>query len=697
MARPFHRPNTQRRPGQRPGARRGSGGRNRGPMRSGFMGSAPAAVLERQPVELAARMTVQELADRLGVSPTQVISELVGQNILLTINQSVDYDTAAMVAGNLGFTVMEAAAPEARENGAADAPAEDEALLVTRPPVVTVMGHVDHGKTSLLDAIRNTNVTGGEAGGITQHIGAYQVEIHDRRITFLDTPGHEAFTAMRARGAQATDIVILVVAADDGVMPQTREAIAHCQAANVPVVVAINKIDRPNAERDRVIQQLAEAGLVAEQYGGDVPAVGVSAKTQEGIQDLLDVVLLVADIHDFKANPARPASGVVIEAKLDRARGPVATVLVQTGTMHVGDVVVAGGAYGKVKALFNDRGQRVRQAGPSVPAEILGLNGVAEAGDPMQAVVDEKIARQMVDPAARAGERDLSEPRRDLSLQALSSQIQAGEVKEVTLVVKTDVQGSIEPILNSLARLEDETGIRIKVLHSGTGNVSDSDILLAAASKGIIIGFNVRADPSSRRVAESQGVDIRLYTVIYHLVDDVRRALAGMLEPEYREIVRGQAEIRQAFRAGKTGQAAGCLVLEGTIGRNSLVRIKRGREVLFEGRIQSLRRVKDDVREVTAGQECGMTFDGFNDFDAGDVVEAYERELVSSGARARRGAAGGHTSHFATERADPRDPVGAAAPGDARPPSRRADQHHRGGDDAGSRGVARVLQRPGHG
>ena len=592
------------------------------------MGSAPAAVLERQPVELAARMTVQELADRLGVSPTQVISELVGQNILLTINQSVDYDTAAMVAGNLGFTVMEAAAPEARENGAADAPAEDEALLVTRPPVVTVMGHVDHGKTSLLDAIRNTNVTGGEAGGITQHIGAYQVEIHDRRITFLDTPGHEAFTAMRARGAQATDIVILVVAADDGVMPQTREAIAHCQAANVPVVVAINKIDRPNAERDRVIQQLAEAGLVAEQYGGDVPAVGVSAKTQEGIQDLLDVVLLVADIHDFKANPARPASGVVIEAKLDRARGPVATVLVQTGTLHVGDVVVAGGAYGKVKALFNDRGQRVRQAGPSVPAEILGLNGVAEAGDPMQAVVDEKIARQMVDPAARAGERDLSEPRRDLSLQALSSQIQAGEVKEVTLVVKTDVQGSIEPILNSLARLEDETGIRIKVLHSGTGNVSDSDILLAAASKGIIIGFNVRADPSSRRVAESQGVDIRLYTVIYHLVDDVRRALAGMLEPEYREIVRGQAEIRQAFRAGKTGQAAGCLVLEGTIGRNSLVRIKRGREVLFEGRIQSLRRVKDDVREVTAGQECGMTFDGFNDFDAGDVVEAYERELV---------------------------------------------------------------------
>jgi translation initiation factor IF-2 len=397
----------------------------------------------------------------------------------------------------------------------------------------------------------------------------------------------------------------------------------------VPVVVAINKIDRPNAEKDRVIQQLAEAGLVAEQYGGDVPAVGVSAKTQEGIQDLLDVVLLVADIQDFKANPARPASGVVIEAKLDRARGPVATVLVQTGTLNVGDVVVAGGAYGKVKALFNDRGQRVRQAGPSVPAEILGLNGVAEAGDPMQAVADEKIARQMVDPAARVGERDLSEPRRDLSLQALSSQIQAGEVKEVTLVVKTDVQGSIEPILNSLARLEDETGIRIKVLHSGTGNVSDSDVMLAAASKGIIIGFNVRAEPSSRRVAESQGVDIRLYTVIYHLVDDVRRALAGMLEPEYREIVRGQAEIRQAFRAGKTGQAAGCLVLEGTIARNTLVRIRRGREVLFEGRIQSLRRVKDDVREVTAGQECGMTFDGFNDFDAGDIIEAYERELVS--------------------------------------------------------------------
>ena len=599
-------------------------------MRSGYMGSGgPAAVLERQPAELPARMTVQELADRLGVSPTQVISELVGQNILLTINQSVDYETAAMVAGNLGYPVMEAAAPEARENGAAAAPVEDAALLVPRPPVVTVMGHVDHGKTSLLDAIRNTNVTGGEAGGITQHIGAYQVEIHDRRITFLDTPGHEAFTAMRARGAQATDIVILVVAADDGVMPQTREAIAHCQAANVPVVVAINKIDRPNAEKDRVIQQLAEAGLVAEQYGGDVPAVPVSAKTQEGIQDLLDVVLLVADIQELKANPARPANGVVIEAKLDRTRGPVATVLVQTGTLHVGDVVVAGGAYGNVKALFNDRGQRIRQAGPSVPAEILGLNGVAEAGDRMEVVSDEKTARHQVDPAARAGERDLTEPRRDLSLQALSSQIQTGEVKEVTLVVKTDVQGSIEPILNSLARLEEDTGIRIKVLHSGTGNVGDSDVMLAAASKGIIIGFNVRAEPSSRRVAETQGVDVRLYTVIYHLVDDVRRALAGMLEPEYREIVRGQAEIRQAFRAGKTGQAAGCLVLEGTISRNSLVRIRRGREVLFEGRISSLRRVKDDVREVTAGQECGMTFDGFNDFEAGDVVEAYERELVS--------------------------------------------------------------------
>ncbi|HEY7063982.1 MAG TPA: translation initiation factor IF-2 [Chloroflexota bacterium] len=595
-------------------------------MRGGF-GGASTAVLERAPVELPARMTVQELSDRLNLSPTQVISALVSQGILLTVNQSVDYETAARIAGELGFEVLEAA-PEARERAAdGRAAAEDEALEL-RPPVVTVMGHVDHGKTSLLDAIRNTNVTSGEAGGITQHIGAYQVELHDKRITFLDTPGHEAFTAMRARGAEATDIVILVVAADDGVMPQTREAIAHCQAANVPVVVAINKIDRPNAQPDRVIQQLAEAGLVVEAYGGDVPSVDVSARTRQGIEDLLDVVLLVADIHEFKANPDRPAAGVVIEAKLDRARGAVATVLVQNGTLAVGDVVVAGGSWGKVKALFNDRAKRIRTAGPSMPAEILGLNGVVEAGDRMEVVPDEKVARQVVE-GARADEREQKESRRDLSLLALSSQVQAGEVKEVTLVVKTDVQGSLEPILTSLARLEDETGIRVKVLQSGTGNINDSDVMLAAASKGVVIGFNVRAEPSTRRAAESLGVDIRLYSVIYHLVDDVRRALTGMLEPEYRETVRGTAEIRMAFKAGKTGQAAGCLVLEGTITRNGLARVLRGREVIFDGRLASLRRVKDDVREVTAGQECGMTFDGFNDFEPGDTVESYERELVS--------------------------------------------------------------------
>jgi len=596
-------------------------------MRGGF-GGASAAVLERAPVELPARMTVQDLADRLGTSPTQVISALVAQNILLTVNQSVDYETAAKVATELGYEVLEAP-PEAREKAVDDGPsAEDEGLLALRPPVVTVMGHVDHGKTSLLDAIRNTNVTSGEAGGITQHIGAYQVEIHDKRITFLDPPGHEAFTAMRARGAEATDIVILVVAADDGVMPQTREAIAHCKAADVPVVVAINKIDRPNAQPDRVIQQLAEAGLVVESYGGEVPSVPVSARTREGIEDLLDVVLLVADIHEFKANPERPATGVVIEAKLDRTRGAIATVLVQNGTLAVGDTVVAGGAWGKVKALFNDRGKRIRKAGPSVPAEILGLNGVAEAGDRMSAVADEKTARLLAT-GAKAGDRDGAEGRRDLSLLALSSQVQAGEVKEVTLVVKTDVQGSLEPILNSLARLEDETSIRVKVLQSGTGNINDSDVMLAAASKGIVIGFNVRVDPTTLRTAESLGVDVRLYSVIYHLVDDVRRALTGMLEPVYRETVRGSAEIRMTFKAGKTGLAAGCLVMEGTITRNGLIRILRGREVIFDGRLASLRRVKDDVREVTAGQECGMAFDGFNDFEARDMVESYERELVS--------------------------------------------------------------------
>ncbi len=628
MARPPSRGYTQRRPGQRPGGRRGPSARGRGGQSRSTHFNAPTAVLERAPVELPSRMTVQELADRLGASATQIISGLVTQNILLTINQSLDYETAARIAGDLGFQVTEAATADARNGAAVTTPTDDATALEPRPPVVTVMGHVDHGKTSLLDAIRNTNVTEGEAGGITQHIGAYQVELHDKRITFLDTPGHEAFTAMRARGAQATDIVILVVAADDGVMPQTREAITHCQAANVPVVVAINKIDRPNAQPDRVIQQLAETGLVAESYGGDVPTVPVSARTQEGITDLLDVLLLVADIQELKANPNRPAAGVVIEAQLDRTRGPVATVLVQHGTLRIGDVVVAGLAYGKIKALFDDRGKRIREAGPSTPVEILGLSGVAEAGDRMVVVPDEKTARQTAD-AARAAVRDLSEPRRDLSLQALSSQIQAGDVKEVTLVVKTDVQGSIEPILNSLTRLEEDTGIRIKVLHSGTGNVSDSDVMLAAATKGIIIGFSVRAEPSARRAADAQGVDLRLYSVIYHLVDDVRRALTGMLEPEYREVIRGQAEIRQVFRAGKAGQAAGCLVLEGTIARGALARVRRGSETLFEGRIQSLRRVKDDVREVNAGQECGITFEGFNDFAERDTLQTYERELVS--------------------------------------------------------------------
>jgi translation initiation factor IF-2 len=584
-------------------------------------------VLERQPVELPARMTVQELADRLGVSGPQVITELVKQNILLTINQTIDFETAARVATALGFEVHEAAAPETTVGTAATVAEEDTSALVARPPVVTVMGHVDHGKTSLLDAIRNTRVTAAEAGGITQHIGAYQVEVHGRKITFLDTPGHEAFTAMRARGAQVTDIVILVVAADDGVMPQTREAVAHCQAANVPMVVAVNKIDKPNAQPDRVLQQLAEIGVVVEAYGGDVPAVFVSAKTRQGLDELLEVVLLVADILELKANPNRPAEGVVIEAKLDRTRGPVATVLVQNGTLEVGDIVVVGTTYGKVKALFNDRGKRVRKAGPSDPVEILGLNGVPTAGDRLQVVPDEKTARSLIQPLLQAAEA--ASGRTTLTLHTLSSQLQAGEVKELVLIVKTDVQGSIEPILASVRRLEEETGIRIKVLHSGTGNVTDSDVMLASASKGIIIGFNVRAEPSARRLAESQGVDIRLYDVIYHLVDDLRKALAGLLEPEYREVVRGQAEIRATFKAGKAGQAAGCLVTEGRIQRGALARIYRGREVIYEGKIASLRRVKEDVREVVAGQECGMTFENFNDFQPGDRVETYERELVS--------------------------------------------------------------------
>ena len=494
------------------------------------------------------------------------------------------------------------------------------------------MGHVDHGKTSLLDAIRETKVTSREAGGITQHIGAYQVEIgaegSQRRLTFLDTPGHEAFTAMRARGAQATDVAVLVVAADDGVMPQTREAIDHARAANVPIVVALNKMDRPDANPDRVKRQLAsEANVVIREYGGEIEIVPVSARTRDGLDDLLETILLVADADvDPKANPNRPASGVVVEAKMDRARGPVATALIQNGTLKVGDVVNIGSTYGRVKALFNDRGKRIRLAEPSTPVEILGLNGVPTAGDRLHSAVDEKTARQAAAQAQRASQREAARP--ELSLDDLYSKISAGEVRELNLIVKTDVQGSVEPLVTSLERLSEE-GIRVKVVHSGVGNVAESDVMLATASKAIILAFNVRVEPGARRTSEAQGIDIRHYDVIYNVVEDVRRALIGLVGPKMQEVVHGHAEVRQIFKIGRNYAAAGCLVMDGSIFRTDRARIVRGGRSIFEGKISTLRRFKDDVREVEAGTECGIALEDFYTYAEGDTIESFGQEEVS--------------------------------------------------------------------
>jgi translation initiation factor IF-2 len=632
------------RPRSRPGGNRGRPNNNN--RRGRF---APSPTIEEQggqngsgvavaprTLELPPMMTVEDLANLLDLRPAAVIQALIKSGIFATMNQVIDYDTAAIVAADLGFEVSEATAPTAEaEDAAAEAidedGEEDAADRVDRPPVVTVMGHVDHGKTSLLDRVRQTRVASGEAGGITQHIGAYQVDVtvdgEPRKITFLDTPGHEAFTAMRARGAQATDIAILVVAADDGVMPQTAEAIDHARAAKVPIVVALNKMDRPNINPDRVKQQLAERGVVIEEYGGDVPLVPVSARTGEGIDDLLSTVAIMAEVAEFKANPDRAAVGIVVEAKLDKARGPVATVLVQRGTLNVGDVVVVGGVTGKLRALFNDKGKRIKSAGPAMPVEILGLSGVPQAGDRLTVVADEKTARQHAAMNQRSTQRD-GGATGEVSLEDIFSRMQAGEVRDLNLVVKADVQGSIEPLVTSLERLEEE-GLRVKVIHSGTGNVTRSDVMLAAASNAIIIAFNVRAEPDARAGGDVQGADIRHYDVIYNVVDDVRKALVGMLGPRFREVIHGHAEIRQIFPVRKGGAAAGCYVTDGQITRNSQVRVLRGEQSLWQGRIATLRRIKDDVREVAAGYECGIVLDGFSDFQEGDVIEAFGQEQVT--------------------------------------------------------------------
>jgi len=602
------------------------GQRKKGVQKQERHEAAPAPA-EKKPIVIGETVTVQELAEKMKKSPAEVIKKLMMLGVLATINQEIDSETATIVAGEFGFEVevkihLDAEALLEQE------PEEDPALLQPRPCVVTVMGHVDHGKTSLLDAIRETNVTATEAGGITQHIGAYQVEHNNKKITFVDTPGHEAFTAMRARGAQVTDIVILVVAADDGVMPQTVEAINHARAAGVPIIVAINKMDKPGANPDRVKQQLTEYGLVAEDWGGDTILVPVSAKTRQGLEDLLEMVLLVAEMSDLKANPNRPGKGAVLEAELDKGRGPVATVLVQNGTLNIGDNVVAGTAWGRVRAMMDYKGRRIKKAGPSTPVEVLGFCEVPQAGDLFYVVPDEKTARQIAEKRAnRRREEEFRAAQPRISLDDLFKQIKEGQVKELPVVIKADVQGSVEALKQSLERLSNEE-VKVNIIHGGVGAITETDIMLASASNAIIIGFNVRPDINARRVAESEKVDIRMYRVIYDAIEDVRAALSGLLEPEYREVVLGRAEVRKTFKVSRIGTIAGCYVVDGKLQRDAGVRVIRDGVVIHEGRLDSLKRFKDDVREVVQGYECGLTLDKFNEIREGDFIEAFTTEAV---------------------------------------------------------------------
>jgi len=576
----------------------------------------------KRAVALPRRLTVKQLADILKVSGIDAIKGLMRNGVMASINQVIDYETAAIVATDLGFEAKEE--PQAPQAAPKPRIAETGKGIKLRPPVVTIMGHVDHGKTKLLDAIRQTNVVDTEAGQITQHIGAYQVEIHGQKITFLDTPGHEAFTAMRARGAQVTDIAILVIAADDGVMPQTLEAINHAKAAGVPIVVAINKIDKPTANPDRVKQQLADNGVIIEEWGGDVIAVPVSAKRGDGIPDLLENLLIVAEILELKADPDRPSIGVVIEAKLDSSRGPMATVLVQTGTLEIGDYVVVGDIWGKVKAMFDDKGKRVKKAGPSTPVGVLGLSSVPQAGDSLTVVNGEKEAR--VEVQRRQKEKEMSSASRAPKLSNLFAQIQAGNVKELNIILKTDVQGSIEPIRDSLERLGSGE-VKVRIVHFGSGSITENDVLLAIASKGIIIGFNARPEPGAKRLAELEGVDIRSYQVIYTLVEDIEKALAGMLEPTYVDVVEGHGEVRATFST-RQGKIAGVYVTDGKISRGAMARVIRKGEVMAEAQVSSLKRFKENVRETTAGFECGVGVEGFTEFEIGDIIEPYRKEKV---------------------------------------------------------------------
>ncbi|MFC9708021.1 translation initiation factor IF-2 [Paenibacillus sp. NPDC056933] len=571
-------------------------------------------------------MTVGETAKLLHKDASEVIKKLIAMGVMATINQELDIETILLLAGEFGVEVevkivLEDDRFETLEEN------DDPADLQARPPVVTIMGHVDHGKTTLLDAIRSTNVTGGEAGGITQHIGAYQVEINNKKITFLDTPGHEAFTAMRARGAQVTDITIIVVAADDGVMPQTVEAINHAKAAGLPIIVAVNKIDKPGADPDKVKQELTNYELVPEEWGGDTIFVNVSAKQRMGLEGLLEMILLVAEVNEYKANPDKRARGTVIEAELDKGRGPVARILVQHGTLKVGDAFVAGNCFGRVRAMVNDKGRRLKEAGPSTPVEITGLTEVPGAGDPFMVFEDERKARSIADKRAiTQRESDLGTNTR-VTLDDLFQHIKDGEIKDLNVIIKGDVQGSVEALKGSLAKIEVE-GVRVKIIHSGAGAITESDIILAAASNAIVIGFNVRPDNQAKATADQEQVDIRLHRVIYSVIEEIEQAMKGMLDPIYKEKVIGHAEVRSTFSISKVGTIAGCMVTSGKITRSAEARLIRDGIVLYEGKLDSLKRYKDDAKEVAQGYECGITLDKYNDLKEGDVIEAFIMETV---------------------------------------------------------------------
>lgn len=628
--------NRNARPGQKrfedgkPGGFRGNNNNRGGQKGRGgkFQQQPPREKIDNTPKKIIVRgtMTVGELAKLLHKDASEVIKKLIFLGVMATINQEIDMDAIHLIATDYGVEV-EVKIPVEEDSFETVEETDEDENLVSRPPVVTIMGHVDHGKTTLLDAIRKTNVTGGEAGGITQHIGAYQVEINHKKITFLDTPGHEAFTLMRARGAQVTDITIIVVAADDGIMPQTVEAINHAKAAGVPIIVAVNKIDKPEANTEKIKQEMTEYELVPEEWGGDTIFVEVSAKQRIGLEGLLEMILLVAEVNDYKANPNKRARATVIEAELDKGKGPVARILVQHGTLKIGDAFVAGNCFGRIRAMVNDKGRRLKEVGPSTPVEITGLTEVPQAGDPFMVFEDERKARDIADRRSiKQRQSDMGANTR-VTLDDLYNHIKDGEIKDLNVIIKSDVQGSSEALKGSLAKIDIE-GVRVKIIHSGVGAITESDIILASASNAIVIGFNVRPDPQAEATIAQEKVDVRMHRVIYNVIDEIEQAMKGMLDPIYKEVVIGHAEVRNVFKVTKVGAIAGCMITSGKITRSAEARLIRGGIVVFTGKIDSLKRFKDDAKEVAQGYECGITLDRYNDVREGDTIEAFVMETV---------------------------------------------------------------------